>query len=373
MEEYKAAMRARHAINAASSATNEALPSVDEGGLGATGLREDAQADVVEDQPVRAPPVNVPEGHIHDEITGQVRRADAQGPMMRLNDFGDGGAPLPGMGPAGMGFPGFRPDMGFPGEPLPPRFPGGGAPGGPPQLPQGLEQALTPSQRQLLMEAMAEMGGGPPGFGGGPGGGFPGGGFPGGPGGRFPGGPGGGFPGGGFPGGGFPGFGGGGAGNPFGPSFGEDEGTPSNWDPRNARMTAEEEAIARRQAAELRARAAGQQPPAPGAGGAAAAPSTGAGGTGAAAEVGRGSGAAAGLALGGGPQSLREEALNEQGLDGYGGEAGGGGMPPHVRAHLQQMQGIRREWGPPGAMGGLDRDEDMTYERLSALTERIGK
>lgn len=211
------------------------------------------------------------------------------------------------------------------------------------------------------MEAMAEMGG-PPGFGG-LGGGFPGGGLPGGPGGRFPGGPGGGFPGGGFPGGGFPGFGGGG--NPFGPSFGEDEGTPSNWDPRNARMTAEEEAIARRQAAELRARAAGQQPPATGAGGGAAAPSAGAG---AAEAAGRAAGPGAGPAQGGGPRSLREEALREQGLDG-----GGGGMPEHLRAHLAQMQGIRREWGPPGAMGGLDRDEDMTYERLSALTERIGK
>ena len=49
----------------------------------------------------------------------------------------------------------------------------------------------------------------------------------------------------------------------LGPSFGEDEGTPSDWDPRNARMTEEEEAIARRQAAELRARAAGHPPPPP--------------------------------------------------------------------------------------------------------------
>ena len=44
-----------------------------------------------------------------------------------------------------------------------------------------------------------------------------------------------------------------------GPSFGEDEGTPSDWDPSNTRMTEEEEAIARRQAAE--AAVAGQPPP----------------------------------------------------------------------------------------------------------------
>ena len=48
-----------------------------------------------------------------------------------------------------------------------------------------------------------------------------------------------------------------------GPSFGEDEGTPSDWDPRNACMTEEEEAIARRKTAELRASAAGQPPPPP--------------------------------------------------------------------------------------------------------------
>ena len=47
----------------------------------------------------------------------------------------------------------------------------------------------------------------------------------------------------------------------LGPSFGEDEGTPSDWDPRNACMTEEEEAIARRQTTELRA--AGQPPPPP--------------------------------------------------------------------------------------------------------------
>ena len=186
------------------------------------------------------------------------------------------------------------------------------------------------------------------------------------PGGGFPGGmPGGGFPGGGFPGGGFPGFPGRG-GDPFGPSFGEDEGTPSNWDPRNARMTAEEEAIARRQAAELRARAAGQQPPPAEGAGATAPQGAGAG------AVDSGRAARAGPEAGGGPRTLREEALREQGLEGYRGAAGGG-LPPHVRAHLEQMQGIRRDWGPPGAAGGLDRDEDMTYERLSALTERIGK
>ena len=53
------------------------------------------------------------------------------------------------------------------------------------------------------------------------------------------------------------------AGPGVGPSFGEDECTPSDWDPSNARMMDEEQAIARRQAAEpaAEAAAAGRQPP----------------------------------------------------------------------------------------------------------------
>ena len=341
LEAYRAAMRARH--------TN--APAGNEQTAETTAQRSEATEPTavalapqdVTDANVEPPPqpepivqnIDVPEGHVHDEVTGQVRRADAQGPMMRLNDFGDAGPQA-----HGGGFPGFRPDLDFPGQPFPPPFrAGAGGSGGPPQLPQGLEQALTPSQRQLLMEAMAEMGGGgPPGMfgGGGPPGMFGGGG------------PGGGFPGpGGFPGGGFPG--GRRGGDPFGAFLGEDEGTPSNWDPRNARMTAEEEAIARRQAAELRARAAGQQPPP-----SAAQPST------AAAD-------AAAVPRGAPAPAPRQE---------YGAAGGAGSdLPPQVRAHLERMQGIRQEWGPPGAMGmgGLDRDEDMTFERLSALTERIGK
>ena len=66
-------------------------------------------------------------------------------------------------------------------------------------------------------------------------------------------------------------------------------------------MTEEEEAIARRQATELRARAAGQPPPPP-----------------CSADAAAGGGPAArGPAGGGGPTTLRDQAMREQGAGGW--------------------------------------------------------
>jgi hypothetical protein len=200
-----------------------------------------------------------PAGMVRDDVTGEMRSAAAQGRVQRLTDD------LPGMG--GMGV-----DMGIPGRPLPMGgFPGGlqgpRTPGARPELPQQLRQALSESQLELLYEAMGEVRGGFPGFGGFPGGPPPGGGM------GMPGGPPAGMP--------MPGFDMGmprrRAPPPFGGGFDDDEGMPSNWDPRNARQTETEQELRRRQVAELRARARGEAPPAADAGGAesAAAPAAG--------------------------------------------------------------------------------------------------
>jgi len=172
-------------------------------------------------------------GMMRDEVTGDIRPAQAQGRVQRFTDDPPGMGGMGGMGSMGMGFPAM-------GE-----FPGGGgggrgaAPGARPELPQHLSQALSASQLELLYEAMGEVGGGGMmGMGmmgmGGPTGGMqsmPGGDMPMGgmpmPGRRAP-----------------PPFGGGG--------LDDDEGTPSNWDPRNARQTENEQDVHRRQVAELR-------------------------------------------------------------------------------------------------------------------------
>ena len=163
-------------------------------------------------------------GMVRDEVTGDVRPAAAQGRVQRLTDDLPGVAPWGGFpGPLGGGFPG----------PM-----GGGAPARP-ELPEQLRQALTDSQLELLFEAMGEVGGGFPAMMGGSG--FPGLGM------RSPP-PMDGFGGmGDMPGlGGMPGMP---RGNPFG-GFDDEEGTPSNWNPRNARQSETEQEIHRRQAAE---------------------------------------------------------------------------------------------------------------------------
>jgi hypothetical protein len=198
-----------------------------------------------------------PAGMVRDEVTGEMRPAAAQGRVQRLTDD------MPGMG-LGMGIPGMPTPMGgFPGGLQGPRTPGARLP---PELPQQLRQTLSESQLELLYEAMGEVGGGIPGFGR-----FPGGPPPGGMG--MPAGPPGGMP--------MPGFDMGmprrRAPPPFGGGFDDDEGMPSNWDPRNARQTETEQELRRRQVAELRARARGEAPPAADAVGAesAAAPAAG--------------------------------------------------------------------------------------------------
>lgn len=61
--------------------------------------------------------------------------------------------------------------------------------------------------------------------------------------------------------------------------------------------------------------------------------------------------------------------MREQAGDGYGaaGNAGPGGMPPHVQQHLMRMRGMADEMGP-----GFDAEGGMGYEQLSALADRIG-
>ena len=312
-------------------------------------------------------------GMVRDEVTGDVRPAAAQGRVQRLTDDLPGVAPWGGFpGPLGGGFPG----------PM-----GGGAPARP-ELPEQLRQALTDSQLELLFEAMGEVGGGFPAMMGGSG-------FPGGLGMRSSPPPMAGFGGmGDMPGlGGMPGMR---RGNPFG-GFDDEEGTPSNWNPRNARQSETEQEIHRRQAAELRARARGEAPPTQPTGGTStsaaaegAAPSSGdgmvrdqvTGEVRPAAAQGRVErltdmpGGMAGMrgppggfpGMGGMfgppggfpglpgagmgddmPMTMREMALREQAMEGYG-RPGRGGMPP---------------WAMMGR-------EPEGYEELSAISERIG-
>ncbi len=71
----------RHTI---SSEITTAVRSVGRQGLPAAA----AEPEILEPEVPRQA-IEVPDGHVHDEFTGQVRRVDAQGPTMRLNDFGD--------------------------------------------------------------------------------------------------------------------------------------------------------------------------------------------------------------------------------------------------------------------------------------------
>ena len=278
---------------------------------------------------------------VRDAVTGEQRHAGAQGRVQRLTD---------GMSNVNMG-------LGVPAMPQAAAANTGGG-GGRPELPAQLRQALTQSQLDLLYEAMGEAGGM---------GGFAGL---------------------------MPGAGGLGAGMPPSAEMGalaprlqapplggpdDEEGMPSNWDPRNARQTESEQDIHRRQVAELRARRAGQAPPpapnssstsrvdaeaaAQDSGGMVVDPVTGESRPAAAQgrmqrlvddEAGAGMMGAAGYPVlpgmgAGEPMTLREMALREQAMEGYG-PPGRGGMPP---------------WAQFGR-------EPEGYEELSALSERIG-
>uniref|UniRef100_A0A7S4M0X0 RING-type E3 ubiquitin transferase n=1 Tax=Guillardia theta TaxID=55529 RepID=A0A7S4M0X0_GUITH len=243
-----------------------------------------------------------------------------------------------------------------------------------PMVPDAVRQALTPSQLELLYEAMGEQHGGFHGF---PGpssfdpipssAGFP----------AIGGNMAGDFP---------PAFMGAGQGpprnrNPFGNVDDDGDGMPSNWDPRNARRSDDEERIHRQQVEELRRRQNQQGQPSSGQGEA----TQGSPETRQTQETTSGSSMvqdeitgqmrpshAQGpvqrlmddFSSGPGfqpfdmrsdmPMTLREEALREQSLE-YGG-AGLGRMPPHVQ----------------GMLGAAIGSEEPSYEELSALQERIG-
>uniref|UniRef100_A0A7S0EH18 RING-type E3 ubiquitin transferase n=1 Tax=Hanusia phi TaxID=3032 RepID=A0A7S0EH18_9CRYP len=161
--------------------------------------------------------------------------------------------------------------------------------------------------------------------------------------------------------------------NPFGNVDDDGEGMPSNWDPRNARRSDDEDRIHRQQVEELRRRQRQQNQPST-QGDAAETQETISGPAMVQDEITgqmRPSNAQGPVqrltddfSPGPGfqpfpmrsdmPMTLREEALREQSFE-YGG-GGLGRMPPHVQSML----------------GGALGSEEPSYEELSALQERIG-
>ena len=326
VREYQEMMRARHTAAAAAATTeveaaapqeaaspSETMPTarnvaVADGG-GAEPVDGEAAANAINELVHE----DVGSGMVRDAVTGEVRPAVAQGRTERL--MGGGGA-----------------DVGMPGMPGMPFGRVG-------QVPNVVREHLTPEQLALFHEAVTASGpilGGPSPMFGAEGGGV--------------------------------GFGGGGG---FGGGIpGDDGGPPSNWDPRNARQTAEESGLHRQQAEQLRrrraaardgasARAPAEESPAaappPSAGAAAGAPAPESRWP----ERGRDAGPGMAGMLGGmggtgvEGMTLREMALREQAMDGYGRP---GGMPP----------------GFPG-MGALGMGgDDESFEALNALADRIG-